>query len=221
MYFHALLFDLDGTLIDSLPDITSAVNRVFQVLGRAALAPEQVREHVGQGAAHLLMSLLDASSPTAPEVTQVLPLFLEFYESHVAEKTVLFPGILEMLRALPPVPRVVISNKPSILARRALESLQVDHWFEAVHGGDDFERKKPHPQPLLEVLLRLGVSPSRAVMVGDSQFDIQAGRAAGVVTCGVTWGMGSGASLVELSPDILVHSPEELSRVLATWNPVS
>jgi len=213
----AVFFDLDGTLIDSLPDITAAANAALAPLGAAGLSHEQVRPHVGQGAARLLANLLHIDDPQDAIVEAATQRFMRFYETHVADSTRLYPGILEMLAHFAPVPLVVISNKSTRLAKAALESLAIADRFEAIYGGDAFERKKPDPLPLVKAAELVRVPLQEALMVGDSTFDILAGLAARARTCGVTWGLGSESSIRSAGAERVVHHPAELMGGYRPW----
>lgn len=213
----AVFFDLDGTLIDSLPDISAAANAALAPLGVPALSHEQVRPHVGQGAARLLANLLHLEDVRDATVEAATQRFMAHYESHVATGTRLFPGILEMLDHFASLPLVVISNKADHLATAALESLGIAHKFEAIYGGDAFARKKPDPLPLVKAAELVKVPIREALMVGDSAFDIWAGLAAGARTCGVTWGLGSESSIRSAGAERIVHHPAELMVGYALW----
>lgn len=218
MVVSSLIFDLDGTLMDSLPDITQASSAALAPLGWGPFSPHEVRPHVGRGASALLTSLAASTDPRAPSLEGPALLaatqrFMAFYESHVTDDTRIFPGIQEVLEAFGAIPLFVVSNKSTHLALKALQSLGIAHLFRAIHGGDAFERKKPDPLPLLEALKPAGLPTSSAVMIGDSHFDILAGRAAGAHTCGVSWGMGSLDSLIQAGADVIVHHPTEIIQL--------
>lgn len=211
----SLIFDLDGTLMDSLPDIAQASSAALAPMGMGPFMPVEVRSHVGQGASALLTSLAARAAPHAPALQgpalqAATQRFMAFYETHVTDDTRLFPGIQEVLEAFEAIPLFVVSNKSTHLALKALHSLGVAHLFRAIYGGDAFERKKPDPLPLLEALKPTGIPISSAVMIGDSHFDILAGKAAGAHTCGVSWGMGSLESLIHSGADVIIHHPIEI-----------
>jgi len=205
---NLILFDLDGTLIDSLDDLTNATNHMLLSLGRAAATREQVRGYVGQGARRLVERAMPDAS--AAELEQGLSRFLCHNEEHIADMTHLYPGVVETLTALRDagMTLVVVSNKNVALCIKVLTALGADGFFASVIGADSLPERKPSPEPLLKVLRDFDVPPTRAVMVGDSINDIAAGKAAGMVTIGCTFGYGD---LEEIGDaDYLIDSLPEL-----------
>lgn len=197
MNIAAVLFDLDGTLVDSLDDLTDAVNHMLAAFGRQRLASAQVRKLVGKGARNLVQRALAGDSPD--EIDQGLALFTEFNTLHIADKSRLYPGAGELLQELAEagMRMAVISNKQEALSRLILKQLGIDHFFGMIAGGDTFPEMKPSPLPLLKVIDAFNCSRAEAVMVGDSINDIQAGNRAGIATIGCRWGYGEGAELNE------------------------
>jgi phosphoglycolate phosphatase len=191
MTVTAALFDLDGTLVDSLDDLTDAVNHMLSGFGRQQLEPDQVRRLVGKGARNLVQRALDTSN--LAEIEQGLAAFTEFNALHIADKSRLYPGTRELLHKLTDagIRMAVISNKQEALSRLILKTLEVEAFFDIIAGGDTFPEMKPSPLPLLEVIEKFNCSRADAVMVGDSINDIQAGNRAGITTIGCTWGYGS------------------------------
>jgi phosphoglycolate phosphatase len=192
-----IIFDLDGTLVDSLADLTAAVNRMLQHLGRAPVDKDAVRGMVGKGARNLVERALTGAS--SAEIDDGLRLFLAFNEENLADHTLLYPGVVETLERLQMAGRqfAVVSNKNTRHCRMLLERLQVDRFFPAVLGADSVPTIKPSPEPLLAVMRASAVSAAETVMVGDSINDIAAGKGAGVVTVGCSWGYGRPAELAE------------------------
>ena len=190
MTIAVVLFDLDGTLVDSLDDLTDAVNHMLAGFRRQQLAPLQVRKLVGKGARNLVQRALATDSPE--EINQGLAAFTEFNALHIADKSRLYPGARELLKQLATdsIRLAVISNKQEALSRLILKTLEVDAFFDIIAGGDTFPEMKPSPLPLERVIDAFSCSPARAVMVGDSINDIQAGNRAGITTIGCRWGYG-------------------------------
>ena len=190
-----LIFDLDGTLIDSLPDLTDATNHMRQSFRLPPLDAEQVRKLVGQGARSLVARALPTSSPE--QVEEGLEIFLSYNLSHIADKTRLYPGVLETLQALEGrgIPLSVLSNKNVGLCREVLSRLGIAKFFPAVFGADSFPFKKPSPEPVLALLKEFGVATRECVIVGDSINDMAAGEGAGVVTVGCSYGYGDSSEL--------------------------
>lgn len=185
-----IIFDLDGTLIDSLPDLAAATNHMLATLGRPRIDQDAVRNLVGQGARRLVERALAGVSEE--EVEQGLALFLDYNHRHIADRTVLYPGVTETLDLLRGrgMRMAIISNKNVALCREVLSVLGVDYYFEEILGADSLPFRKPSPEPVLKLLADFGVAPERAALVGDSINDIAAGRGAGVRTVGCTWGYG-------------------------------
>jgi phosphoglycolate phosphatase len=203
-----ILFDLDGTLIDSLDDLTNATNHMLLSLGRTAATREQVRGYVGQGARRLVeRAMPDAATE---EIERGLSLFLVYNEEHIADRTRLYPGVVETLTALRDagMTLVIVSNKNVALCRKVLTALGADKFFACVIGADSLPERKPSPEPLLKVLRAFDVPPTRAVMVGDSINDIAAGKAAGMITIGCTFGYGDMEEIGDA--DYLIDSLPEL-----------
>jgi len=192
-----LIFDLDGTLIDSLPDLTDATNLVRQSRGLPQLAIDDVRKLVGQGARSLVERALPGA--TAGEVEEGLGIFLEYSLAHIADKTRVYPGVPETLQEIEGVgiPMCVLSNKNVDLCREVLVRLGLGENFTGVFGADSFPFKKPSPQPVLALLEKFGVSAGECVMVGDSINDVAAGCGAGVLTVGCSYGYGEISELVD------------------------
>lgn len=190
-----IIFDLDGTLTDSLADLTAATNRMRRHFGRTELSLEQVRQLVGQGSRNLVERALPGASPE--EIEQGLGVFLAYNDAHIADKTRLYPGVAETLAALQGRGKqlAVISNKNVALCRKLLAVLRADGYFAAILGADSLPFRKPSPEPVLKLLADFGVSPQLAMMVGDSINDIAAGHGAGVVTVGCSYGYGDAVEL--------------------------
>ncbi|MGA7826461.1 MAG: phosphoglycolate phosphatase [Geobacteraceae bacterium] len=206
-----ILFDLDGTLIDSLDDLASATNHMLSTLGRPAATREQVRSYVGKGARRLVERAMPDA--TADELERGLSLFLDYNEEHIVDRTRFYPGVMGTLASLREagLTLAVVSNKNVALCSKVLTTLGADGFFARVIGADSLAERKPSPEPLLKVLRELGVPPERAVMVGDSINDIAAGQAAGVATIGCTFGYGDMAEIEDA--DLLIDSLPELLKL--------
>ncbi len=183
----ACLFDLDGTLVDSVADLAGAVNLLRTELGLASLPVARVRTYVGDGASMLVRRSLGEELFTEKHLQR----FLTLYGEHLLDHTAPYPGIIEFLEHHQGRPMAVVTNKPLAPTLELLDGLQLGGFFPVVVGGDSFSEKKPHPQPVIEALRMLGADPAGAVMIGDHHTDLRAGRAAGIATCFCSWGMGN------------------------------
>jgi phosphoglycolate phosphatase len=216
---RGLIFDLDGTLIDSKLDLALAVNAALEQLGRAPLEHEQVYNYVGQGAPMLIRRALGAEA-TDEEAQRGLDIFLRYYREHMLDNTVAYPGVREALEKLKGWPMAVLTNKPVRFSREILEGLGMARYFGYVYGGNSFERKKPDPMGVEVLLKDWGMGAREAMMVGDSEVDVQTARNAGTWACGVSYGLGS-ARLKEFPPDILLDSLADLPDCLDHHTPTS
>jgi phosphoglycolate phosphatase len=197
-----LVFDLDGTLIDSKEDLAAAVNVALESFGSPPLPHPTIYAYVGDGASMLIRRALPPGK--ADLLPEVLDRFLSYYRRHLLDTTRPYPGVVDALRKWAGMYRMaVLTNKPLAMTEAILDGLSLSGYFSEVHGGDSFENKKPHPQGLTHILRQAGTIPREAVMVGDSRNDVLAGRAAGTVTCGVTYGLGA-AGFAEAPPDFTV-----------------
>ncbi len=205
---RALVFDLDGTLIDSKLDLALSVNATLERLGRAPLSEGRIFGYVGQGAPRLIEQALGPEA-TAEECRHGLEYFLAYYRDHMLDNTITYAGVREGLAALEGMPMAVLTNKPVRFSEQILEGLGLGRYFRFVYGGNSFPTKKPDPAGM-EVLLRdFGAAPQQIMLVGDSEIDVQTARNAGTWVCGVTYGLGR-EGLVENGPDLLVDSLTEL-----------
>ena len=214
---RALIFDLDGTLIDSKLDLALAVNAALEELGRGPLPHNTIFSYVGNGAANLIAQALGEAA-TQEECLRGLEFFIKYYSAHKLDNTVLYPGVRETLDALKGMPMAVYTNKPVRVSRSIIQELGLAVHFRSVYGGNSFERKKPDPMGVELILREFGAAPAQAMFVGDSEIDVQTARNAGTWVCGVTYGFGS-HRLAEYPPDLLVDNLTELLPHLSS-NPV-
>jgi phosphoglycolate phosphatase len=220
-----LIFDLDGTLIDSKLDLSLSVNATLQHLGRPPLEEPVIFSYVGQGAPTLIRRVVgDEADPS--EIARGLEFFLGYYREHKLDHTRLYPGTRETLERLSSRGNshsrsfAVLTNKPEGVSREILEGLGLGEMFRYVYGGNTFETKKPDPLGLRTLLENTKVESLAAMIVGDSDVDIQTGINAGVWTCGVTYGFGNLQINVN-PPDLVIHSLPELAVALDGANPPS
>lgn len=214
MRFDTFLFDLDGTLADSVADLATAVNLLRAELSLSPLDIPTVRGYVGDGATFLVRRSL----PENLFSQQRLQRFLAHYAAHLLESTHVYPGIREFLdeRKAAGAKMAVVTNKPHHLAIQVLAGLALDDYFPVVIGGDSLAQKKPDPLPVRFALEQLGAAPDRAVLVGDHHTDLAAGRAAGIRTCFCAWGIGQDGGLPH---DFRAASPHDLLTLFASAPP--
>jgi phosphoglycolate phosphatase len=205
---RALIFDLDGTLIDSKLDLALSVNATLAELGRDQLPHEQIFSYVGQGAPALIARAL-GSGASEQDCLIGLEFFIKYYSAHKLDNTVLYPGVREALDALREMTMAVYTNKPVRVSRSIIAGLGLSDHFRVVYGGNSFERKKPDPMGVHTILQEFGVAPAQTLLVGDSEIDVQTARNAGTWSCGVTYGFGS-HRLGEFPPDLLIDNLTEL-----------
>jgi 2-phosphoglycolate phosphatase len=208
-----VVFDLDGTLVDSRRDIVNAVEVALSTHGVAPPAPGVIMGFVGDGARMLVARALSLPA-SAPRVDAVLETFLAYYEAHPADYTAPMPGALAALDALDLVPLAVCTNKPRRIADLVLSRLGMSQRFAAVIGGGDTARVKPDAEPLLASAKRLGTPANRLVMVGDGVQDVACGRAAGAYTVAVLGGFGDEDVLRAARPDLVISDLFELAPSL-------
>jgi phosphoglycolate phosphatase len=205
---RALIFDLDGTLIDSKLDLALAVDATLKHMGRPTLSHETIAGYVGRGASALIRSVLGEDA-TSEQVERGLAYFLSYYRSHMLDNTVTYTGVREGLVSLAKYPMAVLTNKPVRFSKAILEGLSLLPFFRYVYGGNSFETKKPDPEGMNILLRDLGIAASEAMVVGDSDVDVRTARNAGAWACGVTYGFGL-ASLRDNPPDLMLDNLAEL-----------
>jgi phosphoglycolate phosphatase len=206
-----LIFDLDGTLIDSRLDLANAVNAMRSHLGMSLLPIELVSSYVGNGAPVLVGRALGEHA-TEAELRNGLAFFMEYYGAHDLDDSTLYPGVRESLDRFREAgkPMAVLTNKPTAMSRAILEGLGVGGHFFRVIGGDSFEQRKPHPIGVETLMQEAGVDRARTMMVGDSSVDVATARNAGIACCGVTYGFKP-ESLKDPAPDLLVDRMEQFA----------
>jgi phosphoglycolate phosphatase len=188
---RALIFDLDGTLIDSKLDLIHAVNAMLTEMGRAKLSDEVISSYIGHGAPMLVSRALGGVAKDG-ELVRGLTYFLDYYEEHKLDNTCLYPETAETLAKLgeQKIAMAVLTNKPVRISVRILEALGAAKYFQAIYGGNSFETKKPDPLGAKAILKELRVNAPDAMMVGDSEVDIQTARNAQMIATAVNYGFG-------------------------------
>ncbi len=187
---RALIFDLDGTLIDSKQDLIRSVNAMLTETGREPLHEDTVSSYIGHGAPRLVARAL-GNAATEDECERALKFFLAHYDEHKLDSTRAYPGVAEALEELRRFPMAVLTNKPVRVSRKILDGLGLSRYFRAVYGGNSFETKKPDPLGAKKILEELSVAPNEALIIGDSEVDVQTARNAGTLAAAVNYGFGT------------------------------
>ena len=212
---NLIIFDLDGTLIDSRLDLINSVNAMLRHFHRPELPGEVVASYVGDGAPMLVRRAL-GDPEDERFFTDALEFFLSYYREHKLDHTRVYDGIPEALQQIrsngTQRKMAVLSNKPVNPSRAIVEALGIGDFFLRVYGGNSFETKKPDPLGVATLLKEAKTDPSHAMIVGDSSVDVLTGRNAGIATCGVTYGFAP-HTLCEAPPDVVVESPQELREL--------
>ena len=203
-----IVYDFDGTLIDTLFDIADAVNLSLNELGLRTLSRATIRKYVGKGVERLMAQSIDGTGYT--DLPRAVELFRRHYSENLMNHTRFYPSGREILDHFRDKKQAICSNKPEDFVRRILESLKSLDYFDAILGGDSVESKKPDPEGLLHLLDRFQCSPEMAVLVGDSPVDIETGKRAGVYTCIVNYGFGNPKEIASANPDCCIDHLSEL-----------
>jgi phosphoglycolate phosphatase len=229
-----VIFDLDGTLIDSRLDLVHSVNAALRHIGRTELPDDVIASYVGDGAPVLIQRALGGEAARGEEaggevvdealVRKGLEFFLSYYRAHKLDHTTVYAGVAEALAAIQNSAGqsqygsarklAVLSNKPVVPSKAIVEALGLGHFFSQVYGGNSFAAKKPDPEGARRLLEEHGVQPQQATIIGDSHVDVTTGRNAGMVTVGVTYGFAP-HTLQNEPPDVLVDHPSELATLFA------
>jgi phosphoglycolate phosphatase len=217
-----VIFDLDGTLIDSRLDLVHSVNAALRHIGRDPLPDDLIASYVGDGAPILIQRALGGEAVDDAIVRQGLQYFLSYYREHKLDHTTVYEGIREALASLQqssngtPRKMAVLSNKPVGPSRAIVEALGMGAFFTQIYGGNSFATKKPDPEGARKLLEESGVHPEETAIVGDSHVDVETGQNAGLWTVGVNYGFAP-HTLKENPPDVLVDTPHELAQVFDVW----
>jgi phosphoglycolate phosphatase len=217
-----VIFDLDGTLIDSRLDLVHSVNASLRHLGRPELPDDLIASYVGDGAPMLIRRTLGADADDEALVRRGLEHFLSYYREHKLDHTRVYDGVRQALVAIrdsangQPRQMAVLSNKPVVPSRTIVEELGLGEFFVKVYGGNSFSTKKPDPEGAQTILRETGTKPHETLLVGDSGVDVATGRNAGLWTCGVRYGFAP-QTMEENPPDVLVDTPGELAE-LFSWH---
>jgi phosphoglycolate phosphatase len=208
-----IIFDLDGTLVDSRGDIAAAANAALKDFGLGPVNEAQVGRSIGRGTARLFRDLLGRSTEDAV-ITKLVTSFRRRYEAGLCERTKLYDGVPILLEALGTRPAVIVTNKSQPFADSIVDRLGVRRYFKAIYGAEAFKGTKPSPRPLVEACTRWRVKPGDAVMVGDTIVDMQAGKSAGLTTVAALYGYGDADELRGMAPDFEAKTVLQLEKIL-------
>jgi len=213
----AIVWDLDGTLVDSAPDLASALNTVLDKRGFFTLSLNEVREMIGNGVPKLVERGFNAVGirPDPAQLDQLVAMFVKEYKACATDKTRPYPGVVEALQDIHGmnIPMGVCTNKPEAFTRQILEGLGLSGYFSSVVGGDSTSARKPDPEPVLACLRGLVAEPASSLMIGDSVHDVHAARAAGVTIGVVPWGYRS-APVEDLGADFILRDVTALPGMI-------
>ena len=214
-----VIFDLDGTLIDSRLDLVHSVNAALRHIGRPELPEDVIASYVGDGAPILIQRALGGETVDEAVVRKGLEFFLSYYREHKLDHTTVYTGIAEALSSIRagsnghPRNLAVLTNKPVNPSRAIVQALGMSPFFSQIYGGNSFATKKPDPEGARKLMEEYGASPEQTAIIGDSHVDVRTGRNAGMWTVGVTYGFAPHTLETE-PPDVLVDAPAELANVL-------
>jgi phosphoglycolate phosphatase len=209
---RALIFDLDGTLIDSKRDLIHSVNAMLEEMRRPQLAAETISGYIGHGAPQLVARALGGTA-TEEELKHALQFFLAYYEDHKMDNTCAYPEVRETLERLKHLPMAVLTNKPTRISLRILNALGLANYFRVIYGGNSFETKKPDPLGANTILRELGITAAETLLVGDSEVDVQTARNAGTLAAAVNYGFGV-HNRVKYPADVYVEGFGELVEIV-------
>ena len=207
-----LIFDLDGTLIDSKIDLVHSVNATRSYMNLAPISADLVATYVGSGAPVLVRRALGPEASEA-DVQRALRYFLDYYREHMLDNTYIYPGVREALDRLHDagMQMAVLTNKPVRFSQALIQGLGLDAHFFRIYGGNSFEQKKPDPVGILTLLEESGAARERTIMVGDSNVDVRTARNAQVMACGVTYGFQP-ETFEQDPPDLMVDDMQQLAE---------
>ncbi|HME42032.1 MAG TPA: HAD-IA family hydrolase [Syntrophorhabdales bacterium] len=215
MSLQLILLDLDGTLVDSAADIANAFNYAIGLHGVPPVSRPEIEAMLGEGMV-LIMKKFDEWKELGVDPATIRKHFREYYLEHIAVYSAPYPGVEDTLQRLKDFKKAVVSNKLEVFTMKTLKQLRLLHYFDLVVGGDSGPEKKPSPQAILSVISKLGVPADETLMVGDTAYDIEAGRGAGVKTVAATYGYGS-PGFADKADFTMDTFPELIDIVTSLW----
>lgn len=208
-----MIFDLDGTLVDSKDDLTAAVNFIRRKYTLSDINSTEVASYLGNGIRRLIDSVLPNKLSKEDKQNAFL-IFNEYYSEHLLDTTYVYSGIFDMLNALPGIKKAVLSNKTEVYTKKIIEKLGLAEYFIKICGGDTFPEKKPSCLPINSIIKELKVKKDHTVMVGDGINDILCGKSAGISTIAVLYGYSARAKIEANSPSFIASQPSDILNFL-------
>ncbi len=210
-----VIYDLDGTLIDSSKDISDSVNWALKQLGLGKLSENVIRSYVGSGVRNLLRgALAELGKPENEQfLNKAVSLYKIRYADHLLDSTKLYPGVPNVLEYFSNKKQAVITNKPKLFSEQILKGFGIDRYFFEIIGGDDYFPKKPSPDSVLELIRKSQIKPDETILIGDSEIDIQTAKNAKIKMIAVTYGFSSRKELASQQPDFLIGQLDEMMNL--------
>ncbi|MFH1854253.1 MAG: HAD-IA family hydrolase [Candidatus Omnitrophota bacterium] len=207
-----MIFDLDGTLIDSKKDIVSAVSYMLKKMRFKERPYDDIISYIGTGVRDLVAKSIGEENRNSFD--EALTVFRDYYKEHSTDQTRPYPGAVNTLKHFKGKTKVIVTNRDREFAKLTIDLLGLGGYFEGIIGGDDQNCVKPMACPLNSILSRFNVERSKVIMIGDMDLDIMAGKNAGVYTCGVTYGIGKKEDIIKAQPDFIIDNISELNNIV-------
>jgi HAD superfamily hydrolase (TIGR01549 family) len=208
-----IIFDLDGTLVDSKKDIANSVNFTLRSLGLEEKDDSLISSYVGRGIEDLIKKSLGEKN--SAYFSKALDIFIDYIKKHAVDNTVLYPGVRDILEYFKDKKKVIITNRKYEIADIVLKGVGISGYFNEVIGGDDLDCMKPNSCPLDKVIQRFNIAKTAAAIVGDMDIDVLTGKSAGVLTCAVTYGIGKRADIIKAKPDYIIDNIIDLKNIIS------
>ena len=205
------VYDFDGTLVDTFEDIASSVNLTLAEMNLRSLKHETIRRNIGSGVVNLMTCSLAESGSNDTE--KAVSLFREHYNRHLLDKTKLYPNGREIVEHFSNKKNAILSNKPIAFIEKILEAMNFLYPFDSILGGDSLDEHKPNPKGLQFLMKKYNYPAEKVLMIGDNAIDVETGKHAGVITCGVTYGLGDPNSLRDSKPNFLIDNLSDLKSL--------
>jgi len=211
-YIEFIIFDLDGTLVDSRKDIVNAVNFTLKNIGLKEKTMQEISSYIGTGVEDLIGKSLGGNKGNL--FNKALSVFEEYYSNHSTDSSILYPNVREVLEYFKNKRKVIATNRKREFALLTLKTLGINDYFEDIIGGDDTACMKPSSCPLDRTINKFRINKDKAIIVGDMHLDVLAGKEAGILTCGVTYGIGKREDIIESMPDFIIDNLLDLKEII-------